>query len=67
MVMAVGMEKDAIFEFIAAAMDTPLDVMVVPAGFLGDELAANRADTPLHPPLEAQFGSMPEIVQGFAV
>lgn len=42
--MAIRMKKHSVFCLVAASVDSPNDVVVVPAGEFGDFLVAEGAD-----------------------
>ena len=63
MSMTVRMKKNAIIQFIRAAIDEPLDVMVMPARKSGNELLADGTPPPFSGPKLLEPGKVP-VVRG---
>ena len=59
--VAVGMEQYAVVQLIAAAIAPPVDVMVMPASFSGDEFPTNRTASPLSNPKVFEPRTVPVI------
>ncbi len=64
--MAVGMKEDTVIKIIGAAIDTPLDMMVVPSSFSGDGVAANGTNASFSGPEKLEPGFVPEVEMGLA-
>ena len=63
LLVTVGMQQHPVVQVVTAAIDAPLNMMIVPACFLGDELTADRTEpllpSPLMPP-----GSVHQVGKG---
>ncbi len=63
--MAIGMEEDAIFGPVRAAIRSPHQVMIVPPSKFGDFLVADRAEAVLFFPQAKQLSATPKVVGHF--
>lgn len=65
--MTVRMKQDTVIEFIAAAIDAPVDMMVMPSTFSGDEFATDKTDTAFPNPKMLEPRPVPEISMDLAI
>jgi hypothetical protein len=65
LVVAGRVEEHTVVDRLVAAMGSPNDMMVVPAGEFGDFLVANRAETVLFLPQVKQLAALSEIMGHF--
>ena len=59
--MAVRMKQDTVIEFIRTAVDSPINVMVMPSSFPSDGFATDGTDAPLSGPEVLKPGLVPEV------
>jgi len=59
--MTVWVEQYPVVQVIAPPIDSPMNVMVMPASFSGDEFTANRTTSPFSDPELLEPGTVPEV------